>query len=207
MFLPEYGRNIHNMVDHCVAIADRERRQRCAKSVIDAMGNLFPHLRDTSDYRHILWDHLAIMSDFKLDIDYPYTIIKKEDLYRKPPKIYYNYTHGFYRHYGKIVEQMIYKSGRIEDPVARHRLIVMLANHMKKSYVLWNRGNVDDNKIFTDLEELSEGRIKLRGSKLRLMDGREILARFGHTNTGGSNHNSNNGRGNNNKKNQPRKNK
>ncbi|MEE0084956.1 MAG: DUF4290 domain-containing protein, partial [Paludibacteraceae bacterium] len=87
--LPEYGRNIQNMVNYCLTIEDREERTNCAYSIIQTMGNLFPHLRDVNDFKHILWDHLAIMADFKLDIDYPYDIIKKEELYEKPEPMPY----------------------------------------------------------------------------------------------------------------------
>ena len=87
--LPEYGRNIQNMVDYCVAISDREERTHCANTIINIMGNMFPHLRDINDFKHILWDHLAIMSNFSLYIDYPYEVIKKENLYIKPPKLPY----------------------------------------------------------------------------------------------------------------------
>ena len=90
LVMPEYGRNIQNMVDYCITIQDREERKRCADTIINIMGNMFPHLRDVNDFKHILWDHLAIMADFKLDIDYPYEIVKKEDLYSRPPRIPYN---------------------------------------------------------------------------------------------------------------------
>ena len=90
LVMPEYGRNIQNMVDYCITIEDREERKRCADTIINIMGNMFPHLRDVNDFKHILWDHLAIMADFKLDIDYPYEIVKKEDLYSRPPRIPYN---------------------------------------------------------------------------------------------------------------------
>ncbi|MDR1356917.1 MAG: DUF4290 domain-containing protein [Tannerellaceae bacterium] len=176
MFLPEYGRNIHNMVDYCVGIVDRRERQRCANSIIVAMGNLFPHLRDISDFKHILWDHLAIISDFRLDIDYPYEIIRREDLYSKPPRIHYGGSRGTYRHYGKIVEQMIYKANCLEDGEKRNYLIFLLANQMKRAYVMWNKDSVDDNRIFMDMEELSEGRIRLDKSMMKLIDSREILA-------------------------------
>ena len=86
LVMPEYGRNIQNMVDYCITIQDREERKRCADTIINIMGNMFPHLRDVNDFKHILWDHLAIMADFKLDIDYPYEIVKKEDLYSRPPR-------------------------------------------------------------------------------------------------------------------------
>ena len=78
--LPEYGRSVQNMVDHALTIEDREERQRCANTIVNIMGGMFPQLRDMEDFRHKLWDHLAIMSDFKLDIDYPVEIVKKESL-------------------------------------------------------------------------------------------------------------------------------
>ncbi len=87
LFLPEYGRNIQNMVDHCMTVEDREERKQCALAVVDVMGNVFPHLRDVNDFKHILWDHIAIMSDFKLDIDYPYEVITKEEIYPHPEKL------------------------------------------------------------------------------------------------------------------------
>ena len=86
LVLPEYGRNVQQMVDHCMTIEDRAERTRCANTIINIMGNLFPHLRDIEDFKHKLWDHLAIMSDFKLDIDYPYEIIRKENLHTHPTR-------------------------------------------------------------------------------------------------------------------------
>jgi hypothetical protein len=191
LILPEYGRNIHNMVDYCVSIPDREERQRCANSIINTMGNLFPHLRDISDFKHILWDHLAIMSDFKLDIDYPYEVIKKENLYSKPPRIHYNNSRFLYRHYGKIIEQMIYKASNLEKGEEKDYLIFLLANQMKKSYLLWNKESVEDSKIFLDLEEVSEGQIKRSGEDLKLTENREILARNNTNNNMGSNNTAN----------------
>ena len=196
--LPEYGRNIQNMVDHCLAIEDRAERQRCATAIINTMGNLFPHLRDINDFKHILWDHLAIMSDFKLDIDFPYEVIKKEDLYSKPPRIPYNNNRFYYRHYGKIIEQMIQKANEMEGGEERDYLISLLANQMKKAYLTWNKDSVEDTKIFIDMNELSRGTIKLNDGNCKLTDSREILARNVEPKT-----NSNN---NNNKKNHSRKN-
>ena len=93
LILPEYGRNIQQMVDYCVTIPDREERTRCAYTIIQIMGNLFPQIRDSDDYKHKLWDHLAIMSDFKLDIDFPYEVVKKENLESKPQKVEYKLDH------------------------------------------------------------------------------------------------------------------
>ena len=173
--LPEYGRNIQNMVDYCVSISDREERTRCANSIVNIMGNMFPHLRDVNDFKHILWDHLAIMSDFALDIDYPYEVIKREDLYIKPNKLPYSQGKITYKHYGKNLENMIKKAIQHEEGEQKEYLISLLANHMKKSFIAWNKEHVDDRKIFKDMTELSEGRIVLDEEKHKLAESRDIL--------------------------------
>ena len=173
--LPEYGRNIQNMVDYCVSIPDRNERKRCADTIINIMGNMFPHLRDVNDFKHILWDHLAIMSDFKLDIEYPYEIINKEDLYIKPPKIPYNNGQITYKHYGKNLENMIRKATEYEEGEEREQLIKLLANHMKKSFLTWNKEVVDDRKIFADLDMLSKGHIVWDEESHKLTESKEIL--------------------------------
>lgn len=185
--LPEYGRNIQNMVDYCVTIEDRLERKRCADTIINIMGNMFPHLRDVNDFKHILWDHLAIMGDFKLDIDYPYEIVKKEDLHSKPPKVAYGNSRIRYRHYGKTLEQMVIKATELEDGEERNQLIRLLANQMKKSYLTWNKESVDDEKIFKDLYELSKGEIALSTEEYKLAESRDLMART-NTNTNRKNH-------------------
>jgi len=173
--LPEYGRNIQNMVDHCVSIPDRNERKRCADTIINIMGNMFPHLRDVNDFKHILWDHLAIMSDFKLDIEYPYEIVKKEDLYIRPPRLPYDNGQITYKHYGKNLENMIRKATEYEEGEERNQLIKLLANHMKKSFLTWNKEVVDDRKIFTDLDILSKGQIVWNEDSHKLTESKEIL--------------------------------
>ena len=175
LITPEYGRNVQQMIDHCVSIEDREERTRCANTIINIMGNLFPHLRDVDDFKHKLWDHLAIMSDFKLDIDYPYEIIRKENLRTKPDRIPYTLTPIRYRHYGKTLERMIKKCEDYPDGPERDQLISLLANHMKKSFLTWNKEVVDDDKIFKDLREYSHGRIDLSPETFRLKESKEFL--------------------------------
>lgn len=177
LVLPEYGRNIQNMVNHCVTIQDRDERKQCADSIINVMGNMFPHLRDVNDFKHILWDHLAIMADFKLDIDYPYEIVKKENLYTRPPRIPYNNSRIRYRHYGKTLERMIQKATEYEPGPQKDQLVRLLATQMKKSFLTWNKETVDDRKIFKDLDELSDGKIILEEGVHKLVESREILAR------------------------------
>ncbi len=192
--LPEYGRNIQNMVDYCITIEDREERKRCANTIINIMGNLFPHLRDVNDFKHILWDHLAIMADFKLDIDYSYEIIRKENLYARPPRLPYNNSRIRYRHYGKTLELMIKKATDMEAGEEKDQLTRLLANQMKKSFLTWNKESVDDRKIFKDLDELSQGAIVLNEEEYKLTESKDILAR-----------NNTNNNTNNNKKNYSRK--
>ena len=161
LVLPEYGRNVQNLVDYCVTIEDREERNRCANAIISIMGNLYPQQRDTNDFKHILWDHLAIMSGFKLDIDYPMEIISPELLERKPKAVSYSANDIVYRHYGHLIQEMILKACAMEQGEERHALELLIANQMKRSYLTWNKDTVDDYKIFKDLYELSEGRIEL----------------------------------------------
>ncbi|MDR1706573.1 DUF4290 domain-containing protein [Dysgonomonas sp.] len=184
--LPEYGRNIQNMVDYCLTISDRNERKRCANTIITIMGNMFPHLRDVNDFKHILWDHLAIMSNFELDIDYPYEILKKEDLYLKPVKIEYSRPDMQYRHYGKTLEKMVQLATTVEDPKEKEQFILLVATHMKKSYIQWNK-EVDDQKIFIDMYELSKGKIDIRGSEIKLPEMKDLGQRNNNNNTGKKN--------------------
>ena len=175
MAQPEYGRNVQNLVDYCVTIEDREERNRCANAIISIMGNLYPQQRDTNDFKHILWDHLAIMSGFKLDVDYPYEVVKEADLQTRPPRIPYVSTRIRSRQYGKIMEQMVGKATEMENSEAKDYLVRSLANQMKRSYVTWNnKDTVSDVKIFKDLAQLSDGLIDLKEGDLKLIDGREL---------------------------------
>lgn len=166
--LPEYGRAVQMMVDHAVAIEDREERQRCANAIIGIMGNMFPQLRDVPEFTHKLWDHLAIMADFKLDIDYPYEIVKPEAYNKKPDKL--NYSHGAirYRHYGRSVQKLIEAAVNMEEGEAKEQLIRLIAIQMKKDYLAWNKDGVEDRKIFDDIREYSDGRINIDESRMRL---------------------------------------
>ena len=159
--MPEYGRNIQNMVDYTVTIEDHEERQRAAQTIIDVMGNLYPYLRDIDDFRHKLWDHLAIMSDFKLDIDYPYDPPSPAMLNENPKPLKYKTGRFKYRHYGALVQDMIKKTIEFEEGPEKESLIQMLADHMKKCYLNWNKEHVDDEKIMEDFNELSKGEIEV----------------------------------------------
>ena len=172
MELPEYGRSVQNMVDHALTIEDREERQRCARTIINIMGNMFPHLRDVPDFKHKLWDHLAIMSDFKLDIDYPFEIVKREELALKPEKLEYSTEPFRYRHYGRFLEGMIKKAMEMEDGVEKNELIKLLTIQMRKNLNNWNKEGIEDQKIVDDLREYTHGAIDLKVEDLRLNEPR-----------------------------------
>lgn len=159
--LPEYGRNIQQMVEFCTHIEDRDERNHCAKTIIQSMGNLFPHLRDDPDFKHKLWDHIAIMSGFTLDIDYPYEVIKEENLRTIPQPVDYQLEPIRFRHYGKIIEQMIVRACDYPEGDERDALVMLIANHMKKLIYGINKEDVEDEKIFNDLSIYSKGKIKL----------------------------------------------
>ena len=161
LILPEYGRNIQNMVDYCLTIEDRDERNHCAYSIVDTMVTMFPELQNEADYVHKLWDHLAIMSDFKLDIDYPYDVVKEENLESKPEPIHYALEKIKFRHYGKIIERMIARAAQYPEGEERDALVMLLANHMKKLIYQINNEDVEDSKIFNDLAYYSNGVIRL----------------------------------------------
>ena len=165
------------MVDHALTIEDRAERQRCANTIVNIMGGMFPQLRDMEDFRHKLWDHLAIMSDFKLDIDYPVEVVKKESLEVKPDRIPYSPNKIRFRHYGRFVMDLIKAAVDYPEGEERDVLIRYIANHMQKDYINWNKDGVEDQKILDDLCELSGGKIKLSATDYHLVEQRTLIPR------------------------------
>lgn len=176
MAIPEYGRNIHKMVQHITTIEDREERNKAARTIISIMGNMNPHLRDINDFKHKLWDHLAIISGFKLDIDSPYEPPEISTLTERPGPVPYNTYPIKYKHYGRILEQMIRAATEMEEGEKKEALIQLIANHMKKSYLAWNRNQVTDEIILKDLRELSGGLID-KGDEIKLSESRDFVSR------------------------------
>ncbi|MBQ8606761.1 MAG: DUF4290 domain-containing protein [Bacteroidaceae bacterium] len=168
--MPEYGRGIQNMVDHALTIEDREERQRCANTIVKIMGNMFPLMRELPDFKRKLWDHLAIMSDFKLDIDYPYEVVKPETLQTSPERIPYSLGRIRYRHYGYVLEQLIKKAAEYPEGEEKKQLLHLIAVLMRKNYITWNKDSVELQKIISDLQEYSEGKICISESDLELTD-------------------------------------
>ncbi len=161
LILSEYGRNVQNMVKYIVALPTKEERNRYAQVVIDLMGFLNPHLRDVADFKHKLWDHLHIISDFKIDVDSPYPKPELEAIHLKPEPLKYPHQRIRYKHYGKTIELMMEKAKSIEEPDRRQHMVQAIANFMKMAYVQWNKDSVADETILADLRAMSGGQLKL----------------------------------------------
>jgi hypothetical protein len=161
MLIPEYGRNVQKMIDFAMSLETKEERNRATKSIIEVMGQLNPHLRDVDDYRHKLWTHLFIMSDFKLDVDSPYPIPSRESLEERPNRLTYPKNKIRYGHYGHNIQEMIKKVIEIEDTEEKEAVTKRLANLMKKLYVSYNNEAVENRVIIDQLGELSKGKLSV----------------------------------------------
>ncbi|WP_334058193.1 DUF4290 domain-containing protein [Polaribacter sp. P097] len=189
MIIPEYGRHIQKLVNHCVALETKEERNKMALAIVDVMGNLQPHLRDVPDFKHKLWDQLFIMSKFNLDVDSPYPIPSKEELQEKPEGLAYPKSASRYRYYGNNIQTMIDVALSWEDGDKKEALVYTIANHMKKCYLNWNKDTVDDAVIFKHLYDLSDKKIDLRGSEEELSESKNLLKK---RNSQGQNHSKSN---------------
>lgn len=174
LVIPEYGRNIQKMIEQCIAIEDRNERTRFAYLIVNIMGQMTPKGKESGDMKQKLWDHLYIISDFRLDIDSPYPPPNKDVLQARPKPLKYSDDDFKYRHYGRNIEKIIKKAADYPEGPEKDALVRIIANHLKKSYLTWNRNSVDDSLIFENLEELSNSRIKA-GDDLQLSHTNEIL--------------------------------
>ena len=175
MAIPEYGRNVQKMVNYALTIEDRDLRNLLAKIIVDVMASMNPQVKDTNDFEHKLWDHLYIISDFKLDVDSPYPPPQRTDVYSKPKRLPYSEDHIKFKHYGLNLEKLIKKASELEEGDEKAELVRLIANYMKRSYLSWNRDSVSDDMIVAQLHDLSKGELKLREDD-KLVATSEVLA-------------------------------
>lgn len=161
LILPEYGREIQNMVDHAVGLPTKEERQRCAQTIVNIMERMYSKTLDTADNKRKLWDHLAIMSDFKLDIDYPYDVSDARKMKTKPEPLSYPMAHIPVRHYGKLVFELFEKLKSMPAGDERDELMRLTANQMKRDLVQWGHSSNEEEKIADDLARFTDGVIQL----------------------------------------------
>ena len=163
LLMPEYGRNIQQMVEYCKSILSKEERNEVAKTIVEFMGQRNPHLRDEENYKHKLWDHLYILADYDLDVDAPYPFPTREELDQKPNRMDYPSFENEYKFYGKSILQLIDRAIELEEGEEKEVLIQVIANNMKKSYNVYNKEHVQDEVIFRHLKELSQDKLDLTG--------------------------------------------
>jgi len=175
LIIPEYGRHLQKLIDQATFITDREERNKAAKYIIQVMGSLNPHLRDVPDFQHKLWDQIFIMSDFKLDVDSPYPIPTRDVINLKPERLEYPQKNPKYRFYGNNIKYMINVANSWEEGEMKGALVKVIANHMKKSYLSWNKDTVEDVVIFEHLYELSDGKINLLQSSEELLNTTDLM--------------------------------
>jgi hypothetical protein len=161
LVISEYGRHIQKLVEHAMTLKDKEERQKMANGIIDIMGELNPQLRDVADFKHKLWDHLFVISNFELDVDSPYEKPVIEKLFEKPEPLAYPNSKIKYNHYGKVIELMIDEAIKMGDQELKSKLVIAIANQMKKSYVNWNLDTVEDEVILNQLTKLSKGKLSV----------------------------------------------
>ena len=176
LIIPEYGRHIHKMVNQAIECNNKDERNNMAKAIIGVMGNLNPHLRDVPDFQHKLWDQLFIMSQFQLDVDSPYPKPSKEIFEQKPEKLDYPQNHPKYRFYGNNIKKMIDVAVSWEDGEMKSQLVYVIANHMKKCFLNWNKDTVEDSVVYEHLFELSNSKISLDSSSPALSDSKDLIS-------------------------------
>ncbi len=172
--IPEYGRNVQGLVDYALTIEDREKRTAFAGIIINAMAQVNPSVKELSDYKHKLWDHLFIMSDYRLDVDSPYPKPVKEELDTKPERLAYKSSMIRFRPYGKLIENVIDKVITMPEGEEKNVLIGMIAQYLKKAYLQWNVNSCDDEMILKHFEQLSHGQLKLQ-EDFKLLSTKRLL--------------------------------
>lgn len=192
MIIPEYGRHIQKLIDHAMQLEKKEDRNEMALAIIDVMGQLNPHLKNIQDFRHKLWDHLFIMSNFNLDVDSPYPKPEPEHFQSKPRKMAYPENNIRYKHYGRGVEKLVSAILEMEEGEEKSALIQSTANLMKKHYLSWSRNSVDDKQIIMDLKKVSRGKLELKEEEIELTATKDIVSR--NINSGNSKKKPNNKR-------------
>ena len=169
LLMPEYGRNVQHLIEYCKSLDNRDKRNRCAETIVTTMAKLHPGQANNDELRKKLWDHLAIMANFELDIDYPYGQPKADNIFGQPEKLSTKRNNIQRMHYGRFVQEALTQVATIHDEEERYAFINRIANQMKRDYLLWNKDNVDDNKIIDDLRAMTDNAIDLDIDRIKLM--------------------------------------
>lgn len=167
LVLPEYGREVQSMVDYAVALPTKAERQSCANAIIAIMRRMFSLSADAEGFERKLWDHLAMMSNFKLDIDYPFDVTEAKTILSKPEPMAYPMSRIPVRHYGKMMFELFEKLKTMPEGPDRDALVRMVANQMKRDLMVWGHGSSDDEKVASDLAYFTDGKVQLDLDKFK----------------------------------------
>ncbi|MCD8290082.1 MAG: DUF4290 domain-containing protein [Prevotella sp.] len=167
LVLPEYGREVQKMVDYAVSLPTKAERQRCAETIVSIMERMFPQTKEGVDYKQKLWDHLAIISDFKLDIDYPVDISEAKKISQKPEPLDYPKQKNPIKHYGSMVFELFDQLKKMPPGSQRDELARLTANQMKRNLIQWSHGSSEDEKVADDLAKFTDGAIQLDPNTFR----------------------------------------
>lgn len=167
LVLPEYGREVQSMVDYAVALPTKAERQSCANAIIAIMRRMFSQSADAEGFERKLWDHLAMMSNFKLDIDYPFDVTEAQTILSKPEPMTYPMNNIPVRHYGKVMFELFDKLKTMPEGPDRDALVRMVANQMKRDLMVWGHGSSDDEKVASDLAYFTDGKVQLDLDKFK----------------------------------------
>jgi Domain of unknown function (DUF4290) len=160
LIMREYGRHIQRMIEYLLTIEDPEARERNAAVVIELMGFLNPHLKNVEDFRHKLWDHLFLISDFKLEVSSPYPIPTAETLKQKSDPLPYPKRYPKHAHLGKNLELIIEKALHEENPEKKNGFANAIAYYMKLAYNNWHKETVHDDAIQGELNSITNGQLE-----------------------------------------------
>ena len=165
--MPEYGRAVQEMVMHAVGLPQREERQRCAQTIVEIMANMQPQIRELPNYREHLWNHVAYISGYQLDVDYPYPVTRLDGEAKRPEPLHYPMKRIRNRYYGNLVEQQLQHLSEMPEGEERDAFLELVANQMKQTLFDWNRDAMNDEKVAQDIERYTEGRVHLDLSTFR----------------------------------------
>lgn len=168
--LPEYGRYIQEMVEFCKSLPDKDERTRCATTIVAAMARMHPEVRGNAEARQKLWDHLAVLADYDLDIDWPMEPAGREEQSSAPMAMHYDTSFIRHRNYGACIERLIDQACVMEDDEARYELSILIANQMKKALTVTRLDHIEDGRVMADLEYMSRGMLRLNPEEVRLVD-------------------------------------
>ena len=161
LVMPEYGRGVQMMVDMAVQIEDREERQRCANAIVKIMSGLLPSTTSKEDEQHRLWNHLARISHYQLDVDYPVNIVPQEEVQAHPAPLAYPMKDIKRRHYGYLIEQALDYAKTLPEGELREAFTECIANQMKQDLFIWNRDSMDNALVAQDIERYTDGKLNL----------------------------------------------